>query len=589
MTSIRQKLSDIFSAAFSAEGIDASFGEVAVSNRPDLSHFQCNGALPAAKALKKKPRDIAEAIRVRVGDGGGIIAGMSVDGPGFINITVSDAALAESTVLMKKIGELSSSILSDTRTTVIDFGSPNVAKPMHVGHLRSAIIGDALQRLCTYLGVSKVSINHLGDWGTQMGMLICALREKDPSLPYFDEKNKGPFPATPPVTIDDLETMYPVQSKKCKDDEAEMKKALEAISLLQKGHAGYIALWKHFIAVSTEQLKKEFAALGVHFDHWRGESYYHGKIPAVVEDLSARGIAAKSEGALVVHFDVSETGGREIAPLLLVKSDGAFLYGTTDLTALKDRISEFSPGRILYVVDKRQSLHFNQVFLAAKKSGYAKDTELLHVPFGTVNGKDGKPFKTREGGVMKLSDLISMVVAKARERMTEAGVADGYPEAERESVANLVGIAALKYADLINHRETDYIFDLDAFTRFEGKTGPYLLYTSVRIKSILRKAAERGFTPGALTVTGVPERALMAALARYPDVVVSAYGSLLPSHLCEYLFELAQAFNQFYISCSIINETDAAKRGAWLSLCESTLAVLVSALSVLGIDVPERM
>ena len=589
MISVRKKLTGIFSAAFTAEGIDASFGEVAVSNRPDLSHFQCNGALPAAKTLKKKPRDIADAVLSRVTDGGGMIAKATVDGPGFINITVSDALLLEGALELRRIDELASSLIDDKRMTLIDFGSPNVAKPMHVGHLRSAIIGDAVQRLCVYLGVPKVSINHLGDWGTQMGMLICALREKDPSLPYFDEKHAGEFPKTSPVTIDDLETMYPVQSKKCKEDETEMKKALEAISLLQKGHAGYTALWKHFVDISRAQLENEFIALGIRFDFWRGESYYHGKIPSVIDDLTSRGIASKSEGALVVHFSEEETGGKEIAPLLLVKSDGAYLYGTTDLTAVRDRVAEFSPARLLYVVDKRQSLHFTQVFLAATRAAYAKDAELMHVPFGTVNGKDGKPFKTREGGVMKLSDLISMVVGKARERMAEAGVADGYPEAEREHVAKCVGLAALKYADLVNHRETDYIFDLDAFTRFEGKTGPYLLYTSVRIKSILRKAAERGFTPGTLAVTGDPERALMAMLSRYPDVVISAYEALLPNHLCEYLFELAQAFNQFYISCSIINENDAAKRGSWLTLSEVTLTVLVSALSVLGIYVPERM
>ncbi|MBI4978445.1 MAG: arginine--tRNA ligase [Spirochaetes bacterium] len=588
MKSLRTQLTDIFSHAFIAAGMEGRYGTVGISQRPEISDFQCNGALPAAKAFKKKPREIAEAVIAALGSNA-LITKTSIDGPGFINITVSDAAITSASGELNGIDQNANTLTADKRMTVIDFGGPNVAKPMHVGHLRTSIIGDALQRLMHRLGVPLVSINHLGDWGLQMGMVIKALSEDKPDLPYFDPKHTGAYPDTSPVTAAELDTIYPASAQRCKADDAEMKKAQDITADLHRGNPGYRALWRQLVDVSRAELTREFDALDVHFDHWRGESYYHDKIPAIVEQMKSSHHAVMSEGALVIPFTEEETGGRELPPFMLVKSDGAFLYSTTDFTAVDSRVKEFNAERLIYVVDKRQSLHFVQLFLAVKKTGIAPGAELLHIPFGTVNGTDGKPFKTRAGGVMKLGDLISQAIDKAREKMKEAGMAAGYPEDEQKTIAHAVGIAALKFADLVNHRETDYIFDLDAFMRFEGKTGPYLLYTAVRIKSILRKAAERGFSEAALSVFSPGERELMLRLTRYPDVLVSAYETLLPSYLCEYIHETAQAFNMFYANCNIINETDAAKRGSWLSLCRVTLTVLESALSVLGISTPERM
>lgn len=587
MASLTRELTLLFARAFEACGLDGRFGEVVVSQRPELGQFQCNGALPAARPAKRNPRDVAQGVidaledRRRFRD-------LSLAGAGFINLSLTDEALAGASAAMAADGRLGCAAVGVPRNVIVDFGGPNVAKAMHVGHLRSSIIGDCLQRLGRFLGDRVTSDVHLGDWGTQMGMLICELRRRQPELPYFDEGFSGPYPSDPPVTIGDLEQLYPVAAARCKEDPGEAEGARLATLELQGGRPGYRALWEHFVAVSVAELKKDFGSLGVHFDLWLGESHAHGRIPALLDRLKAEGRACVSDGALVIPLP-TEPKEKEMPPLILLKSDGAALYGTTDLATLDERVEGGAEG-VLYVVDQRQALHFQQVFRAARLTGVAGGASLEHVAFGTVNGPDGKPFKTRAGGVMKLQDLLALAVEQVAKRMEEAGVAQGYPDEERASIATRVGVAAVKFADLANHRLSNYVFDLDKFTRFEGKTGPYLQYAAVRIQSILRKAAERGFEPGALLPPTQPaERDLVLLLTQFPDAVNAAYAERAPNFLCEYVYNVSQVWSRFYQQCHILNETDEGRRGSWLALALFCLRQLEQGLSLLGIEVPERM
>lgn len=588
MSSLSQELSRLFARAFEARGLDPRYGDVVVSQRPELGQFQCNGALPAAKAAKVPPREVAQAVvdalpeRDRFRD-------VSLAGPGFINVTLTDEALADFARRQAGGERLGCDPRLDPETVLIDFGGPNVAKAMHVGHLRSSVIGDCLQRLFRFVGDRVVSDVHLGDWGTQMGMLLVEMRRRRPDLPYFDAAFAGPYPAEAPVTIADLEEMYPAASARAKADEAEAEAARQATRELQDGRPGYRALWQHFVDVSLAELRKDFGALGVDFDLWLGESHAHPRIAAMIERLKVSGAAVESEGAWVIPLPEAP-GEKELPPLLLVKSDGAVLYGTTDLATLEERVGERGARRVLYVVDQRQSLHFQQVFRAARLTGLAGGAALEHIAFGTVNGPDGKPFKTRAGGVMKLQDLTALAVEQVARRMEEAGVAQGYPEEERQRIAHQVGVAAIKFADLSNHRLSNYVFDLDKFTRFEGKTGPYLQYAAVRIQSILRKAEERGFAPGELLPPEVaPERDLLLRMAQLPDAVAVACAERAPNFLCEHLYELTQAWSRFYQQCHILSEPDEARRASWLALAGQCLRQIRLVLGLLGIEVPERM
>ena len=588
MSSIKKILSDLFSKTFEECGYDGKHGFVVESQRPDLGQFQCNGALAAAKSAKKNPRDIAQNVidKLQHTD---MLRNLTIAGPGFINITLSDALLAQHINALVSDDRLGSPAEPIPKNVVIDFGSPNVAKPMHVGHLRSAIIGDSLQRLLTFSGHTVISDNHIGDWGTQMGMLICELKSRRPDLPYFDENYTGPYPEEPPVSLSDLEEMYPVASKKCKEDATLNKDAIDATDELQRGRAGYRALWNHFAGLSIPALKEDFNKLNIFFDHWYGESFYTDRMKALVKKLKAEGYAILSDNALVLPV-AEEDDTKEIPPVMLVKSDGGFLYGTSDMATIEFRRETFNADLILYVVDKRQGLHFEQVFRAARKTGIAApDTVLEHVGFGTINGPDGKPFKTRAGGVMKLGDLISQVTQKARERMEEAGIARDVSTEEFDDIAKKVGIAALKFADLMNHRLSDYVFDIDKFCRFEGKTGPYLLYTAVRIKSILRKAGEGNVTAGEILEPKDRERNLMLLLSSMPDVLKSAEENYAPNYICDFAFNLSQEFNRFYKDCHILRETDTALQGSWLALSTLCLRELELLLGLLGIEVPERM
>ncbi|MFO1247409.1 MAG: arginine--tRNA ligase [Alphaproteobacteria bacterium] len=552
------------------------------SDRPDLAQFQCNGALAAAKAAKANPRAIAEKIAARL-KSDPLFAKVEIAGPGFLNLDLTDAALNERAA---KIGD--GVAVPNGKTVVIDFGGPNVAKPMHVGHLRSSIIGDCLQRLYRANGWSVVSDVHLGDWGLQMGQLISEIEIEGTAPIYFDVNFAGPYPETSPVSMDDLETLYPRASAACKADPARLEAARRATVDLQAGRPGYRALWRHFIAVSQVGLEREFGSLGVKFDLWNGESSVDALIPPMIEDMKKRGLAELSEGALVVPV-AKDDDKKPLPPLILVKSEGGVLYGTTDLATIIERVREQNPDLILYVVDHRQHGHFEQVFRAAQKAGLSGKAQLEHVGYGTMNGADGKPFKTRAGGVMKLHELIGMATAEAEKRLAEQGIGADFSAEERAEIARKVGIATIKFADLSNHRTTDYIFDLERFSRFEGKTGPYLQYAAVRIQSILRKAKEQGFTPGVPAIHSPEERKLMLQLLSLGDTLQGAEDKRAPNMLCEYAFELAQNFSRFYGEHHILSEPDAALRASRLGLCALVLAVLTRVLGLLGIEVPERM
>ena len=591
--SLQQQLTQIVSDAFVAEGVSADFGEVVVSQRPELADYQCNGALGAAKSVGRSPREIAEAVANRI-DAPDVVASVEVAGPGFLNITVVDACLQDAVTVMENSSRLGVKEIDDPRTVVVDYGGPNMSKALHVGHLRAAVIGESLKRIFRFLGYNTIGDIHIGDWGMPVGQLIVELEDRQPDLVYFDPEYdtalSGPYPAESPVTLDDLSDMYPVITKRCAEEPETAERARQATFDLQNGREGYLAVWKHFHDVSIEEQRKDFGSLDVEFDVWYGESTVHDRLAPMVRDLLSSGVASDSEGAVIIDVEQPEDK-KEMPPLLLTRSDGSYLYSTTDLATIDMRVSDMDMDAGLYVVDARQSLHFEQVFRAARRAGYAsKETILEHIGFGTVNGKDGKPFKTREGGVLRLGDLIDLVTNAARERLDEAHIAEEYPPAERDLIAKQVGLAALKFGDLSNHRTSNYVFDLDRFSAFEGKTGPYLQYSAVRIKSILRKAAELGLAPGELLAPTVPqERTLMLGLVRLQEVVYRSANLRAPNVIAEYAFEVATEFSRFYEHCHILSEEDATRQASWLALVEVTLRVLDTLLYLLGIEVPERM
>jgi arginyl-tRNA synthetase len=587
MIPLTAELSARAGRAFAAEGFAEELGAVQLSDRPDLAQFQCNGALAAAKLAKANPRAIAEKIAAHL-SADPLFAKVEIAGPGFINLDMTDAALAERIGAMANDARLGAPDTGKGKTLVIDFGGPNVAKPMHVGHLRSAIIGDSLQRLFRANGWNVVSDVHLGDWGLQMGQLISEIGHRGISPVYFDAGYTGPYPIQSPVTMEDLEEIYPAAAAACKADPARLEEARLATAELQAGRPGYRALWQHFVGESEVGLTREYESLGVHFDLWKGEAAVDHLIAPMVEDLKARGLAVMSEGALVIP--VTEPGDtKEMPPLILLKSDGAVLYGTTDLATIVDRVQTQNPDFILYVVDQRQHGHFEQVFRASKKAGLNGHAGLEHAGFGTMNGVDGKPFKTREGGVLKLYDLIAMATDEAAKRLAEQGLAEEYPLEERGAIAKAVGIASIKFADLSNHRISNYIFDLSRFTRFEGKTGPYLQYAAVRIQSILRKAESEGYASGAPVMRSPEERRLALLLLSITEAMEGAEFKRAPNILCDYAFTLAQEFSRFYAEHHIMSEPDAELRAARLGLCALTLRTLSKVLDLLGIEIPARM
>ncbi len=593
MESVRQQLTNVFTKAFHSKGIDAKFGSVTFSDRPDLAQFQCNGALGSAKAAKKNPRELAQEIIDFVKteaerQWGADALQLSIAGPGFININLSDRLLAQFVQVQTKDERLGCPTVEKPRKVVIDYGGPNIAKGMHVGHLRSSIIGDSLVRLHRFLGDEVIGDNHVGDWGTQMGMLICELKRRQPALPYFDPNYQGEYPKESPVTLADLEEMYPTASKRYEADETFKNEVLRATDELQSGRRGYKALWQHFVNVTIADLTRDYEKLGIKFDMWLGESFYEDRMPAMVEELKTKGFTQVSEGALIIPL--ADENDPDMPPLILVKSGGGFLYHTSDLATCQYRAQVLKADLALNVVDKRQTLHFKQVFKAARLTGLGGNCEFVHLPFGTMNGTDGKPFKTRAGGVLKLKDLIQMINDEARKRLQELQTERPYTPDELEDIAAKVGIATLKYADLKHNRTADYVFDLEKFAKFEGHTGPYLLYATVRIKSIFRKAVAQGLQPGEiLPAAKDSERKLQLELLRLPDVLFTAYRESEPHHICEYGFNLSQVFNTFYNECHILRESDPARQSSWLALSRLVHDHLELCLGLLGITVPEKM
>jgi arginyl-tRNA synthetase len=577
------ELSALACAAFAAEGFDGAFGAVRVSDRPDLAQFQCNGALGAAKSAGKNPRELGEKVAARLRSNP-VFADVSVAGPGFINLTLTDGALAERV----NAGEGGWRAVP-AETIVVDYGGPNIAKPLHVGHLRSAIIGECIKRLFRAVGHTVIGDIHMGDWGLPIGQLITEVKRERPDLSYFDEGFSGPYKEQSPVGLDDLERLYPQASAACKADPARAAQARQATAELQSGRAGYRALWRQFLDVSRAAIEREYEDLGVTFDWWKGEADADPLIAPMVEKLRADGLTEIDEGAEIMRL-ARPGDKKELPPLILYKSDGAVMYGTTDLATILDRRETAHPDRIFYVVDGRQRDHFEQVFRAAGKAGIFPEDRLEHLWFGTMNGKDGKPFKTRAGGVLKLRELIDMVDQKAASRIAETGLGEGYGEQESADIARKVGVAALKFADLSNPRTSDYIFDIDRFTAFEGKTGPYLLYASVRARSILRKAADaKAGGPGPILITAPEERALVLLLLQYGDTLKDAADRRLPHVLCDHAFRLAQGFSSFYAACRIVDEADARVRVSRLGLVAAFGRQLDAVLDLLGMPAPERM
>ena len=587
--SLLTELSDLFGGAFESIGLDRSFGEVTVSQRPDLGQFQCNGALPAAKPAGRNPREIAQEILDTV-SGDERISELSLAGPGFINITLTDSYLAATLNGIVSDARLGIPTVTEPASVVVDYGGPNVAKELHVGHLRPAIIGESIKRTLLFLGHRVTGDVHLGDWGTPMGQLIVELADRQPELPYFDAGYSGPYPEEPPVSVGDLQLMYPIASQRAKDDRTFAEAARQATLELQDGRPGYRALWTHFRTVSIDAMRDVYNDLGVQFDLWNGESTVHSRIQPMIDRLVEAGHTRLSDGATVVDV-AQEADTKEIPPLLLAKSDGAYLYSTSDLATIEDRIDDLAASLMIYVVDVRQSLHFEQLFRAARLTGIAgPEVALEHDGNGTVNGPDGKPFKTRDGDLVRLADLVSMVVDRAHERLDENHLATDYPNDERDRIAHLVAMSALKFGDLHNHRTSNYIFDIERFTSFEGKTGPYLLYGAVRIKSILREAGKQELDGGPVVPADRDtERNLMLRLARLPEILGRAAEFRAPNYLAEYAYELVADFNRFYEACHILSETDAARQASWLSLVRTTLRELELVLDLLGIEIPERM
>lgn len=587
MTPLSGVVSGLVADAFESAGLARDYGSTLPSNRPDLGQFQCNGAMAAAKKAGRNPRDLAAELVEKL-EKQPIFSQVSIAGPGFINISLTDDFIAKHLAGLADDPRCGMPGPSEAMRVILDYGGPNVAKPMHVGHLRATIIGDCLRRIADFVGHDTKSDVHLGDWGLPMGMLINELELTRADLPYFDPASSGPYPSESPVTLEDLEALYPKAAAACKADPARLEAARQATAELQAGRPGYRALWQHFVDISIASMRREFDALGVHFDLYKGEADVHDLIEPMIADFKAKGIAEESSGALIVR--VALPGDKkEIPPLILLKSDGSVMYGTTDLATIVDRVQSFHPELSLYIVDQRQHLHFEQVFRAAKLSGIDEAGALEHIGFGTMNGPDGKPFKTRAGGVMRLHDLIEMAHGQALTRLSEAGLAKDFDEEEKNVIARKVGIAAIKFADLSNERLTNYIFDLERFTQFEGRTGPYLQYTAVRIKSLLAKAEERGEHPGALLPPVDEERDLELLLAGFPDTVALAWGKREPHHLCDYAFRLAQAFSRFYQSCHILSDPNAELRASRLALAALTHRVLSQLLDLLGIEVPARM
>ena len=588
MKKILELISEEMQEAFEKAGYEKTLGRVTISNRPDLCEYQCNGALAGAKQYKKAPIMIANEVAAKLSDSK-VFASVEAVMPGFLNLKVKESFLTSYLREMNDTDKFGLEKPHKPMKVVVDYGGANIAKPLHVGHIRSAVIGESVKRILRYCGHEVIGDVHLGDWGLQMGLVITELKERQPDLVYFDESYEGEYPTEAPFTISELEELYPTASKKSKEDAEYKAKAMDVTFKMQSGVRGYRAVWKHILNVSVADLKKNYGSLNVDFDMWKGESDVHDLIPSMVKYMKDNGYAHESEGALVV--DVKEdTDTKEIPPCMILKSDGAALYNTTDLATIMDRMENIGPDKIIYLTDKRQELYFEQVFRCARKTKLVKpETELKWIGFGTMNGKDGKPFKTRDGGVMRLEVLIKETTDEMYRKITEN---HDLPKEEAEETAKLIALSALKYGDLSNQASKDYIFDIDRFTSFEGDTGPYILYTIVRIKSILNKYKEQGGDVAGLKLMdaqNASEKDLMMQLVGFNTVMESACEEVAPHKICAYIYDLANAFNRFYHETKILSEENEERKSGLIALLVLTKNVLETCIDVLGFSAPDRM
>jgi len=582
MKKILDIITEKMQQAFADAGYDASFGRVTVSNRPDLCEYQCNGALSAAKQYKCAPIQIAKAVaeKLDAADYDLVEAVM----PGFINLKLSGAFLQNYLETMRTAPDFGIAKPGEGKTIVVDYGGANVAKPLHIGHLRPAIIGEALKRLHKFMGYNTIGDIHLGDWGLQMGLIIAELQERQPELCYFDPNYTDEYPKESPFTLSDLEEIYPTASSK-KSDPVFAEKAHIATLENQQGRRGYRAIWQHIMNISLPDLKRIYDALDVHYEKWLGESDSHPYIPDMVTDLKRRGLAVLSEGAWVIPV-AEETDKKEIPPMILVKSDGSAIYATTDLATIVQRMQDWSPDKILYVTDKRQNLHFEQVFRAAQKSGIVNaETELEHVGHGTMNGADGKPFKTRDGGTLRLEQLIADMTEFVRAKVVDNKIVE---ESEVEATTQKIALAALKYGDLSNQPTKDYNFDLERFAAFEGNTGPYILYTIVRVKSILAKYGAWENLP-IQAPANAEAKDLMLAITKFSPSMEAALKSSAPNLICAYIYELAGCVNKFYHETPILKEEDEEKKAGHIALIGLAKNILETCIDILGFTAPEKM
>lgn len=584
MKKILDIISDELKEAFQKAGYPTDRISAVISNRPDLCEYQCNGAMALAKEQHKAPIMIAEHVVSRL-EGNAAFSKAEAVKPGFINLDLSDGFVNDYINRMILEERFGMDIPESGDRIIVDYGGPNVAKPLHIGHLRSAIIGESVKRICSFMGNEAIGDIHLGDWGLQMGQIIAELHFRQPDLVYFDESFEGEYPEEAPFTISELEEIYPTASGKCKVDEDFYNEAKEATAQLQHGRRGYLAIWRHVLNVSVADLKKNYDRLNVHFELWKGESDVQKYIPDMIDKMRADGILYESDGAMVI--DVSEeTDKKELPPCIVVKSDGATLYATTDLATILERKLLYDPKHIIYVVDKRQGLHFEQVFRASRKAGIVSDdVKLSFLGFGTMNGKDGQPFKTREGGVMRLESLINETTDAVFEKMKDN---PDMSEDEARNTASIIALAALKYGDLSNQATKDYIFDVKRFIEFEGNTGPYILYTIVRIKSILKKYGKE--PTDCVAFTGeASEKDLMLKISAFSQMMEEAYCELAPHKICAYIYDLANAFNSFYHEVRILSCEDEDRKASYISLLKLTEDVLEQCIDLLGFSAPEQM
>lgn len=599
MKKILDKISEILVPYFAECGYDGRYARVTISNRPDLCEYQCNGAMAASKEYHKAPIVMAEEIVTRVneaegGNGTRSFSMIEAVKPGFINMKLSDDFIKDYMNEMYKDERLGYEAAADKKTIVVDYGGANVAKPLHIGHLRSAVIGESVKRICRYAGHHVIGDVHLGDWGLQMGLIIEELHDRQPDLPYFDQEFQGEYPEKAPFTISQLEEIYPAASAKSKTDEAFRERAQQATVKLQNGDRAYTAIWKHIMSVSLADLKKNYDSLNVAFDLWKGESDAQPYIADMVQKMIEDGFVYESQGAMVVDVAL-DTDSKEIPPCIVRKSDGAALYATSDLATIVQREQDYKPDKYIYLADKRQELHFTQVFRAAKKTGLVKkDADMVFLGFGTMNGKDGKPFKTREGGVMRLEVLIQEIQDAVSEKIQQnAAKNQDMTEAQMWEIARTVGLAALKYGDLSNQASKDYVFDVERFSSFEGNTGPYILYNIVRIKSILAKYVQAGGVLSAADHIQAPvndsARTLMLELARFNDVMTTAFEEIAPHKICQYIYGISDAFSSFYNNTRILAEEDEERRKGYIALLLLTRRVLEQGVDLLGFEAPEKM